>query len=74
MLETCLSDTGVTAQNAVIIGDTSFDIEMGHAADYRTIGVNWGYHPIERLQAAKAHQIVEDMSALKTAIFTELEG
>ena len=45
MLEQCLFDTGVKAKNAVIVGDTSFDLEMGRHAGFATIGVQWGYHP-----------------------------
>jgi hypothetical protein len=32
--------------DAVMIGDTTYDIEMGRAAGMRTIGVSWGYHPV----------------------------
>ena len=49
MLEQCLSDTGLAPQDAVIIGDTSFDMEMGRHAGFGTIGVRWGYHPDEAL-------------------------
>lgn len=51
MVQTCLADTGVDASQAVMIGDTTFDMEMGRAAGVKTIGVSWGYHPVEDLQA-----------------------
>lgn len=54
MLETALRETGVEASNAVMIGDTQFDMEMAKAAGYHAIAVDWGYHPIERLGAADA--------------------
>ncbi|MFN3592192.1 MAG: HAD-IA family hydrolase, partial [Thermaurantiacus sp.] len=38
MLLACLADTGVGAEDAVIIGDTVFDIGMGRAAAVRAIG------------------------------------
>jgi hypothetical protein len=41
-----LRQTGVDAKNATMIGDTTYDIEMGRAAGFRTIGVSWGYHPV----------------------------
>jgi phosphoglycolate phosphatase len=59
MVETCLRETGVEAQNAVILGDTSFDIDMGVAAGINTIGVAWGYHPVADLAASGATHIVE---------------
>ncbi|WP_322895889.1 MULTISPECIES: HAD-IA family hydrolase [unclassified Yoonia] len=44
MILTALNDTGTYASAAVMIGDTTFDMDMGRAAGVRTIGVSWGYH------------------------------
>ncbi|MFN3662962.1 HAD-IA family hydrolase, partial [Yoonia sp.] len=44
MILTALNETGTQARAAVMIGDTTFDMEMGRAAGVRTIGVSWGYH------------------------------
>lgn len=52
MIHEALSDTGVAAENAVMVGDTSFDMDMAAAAGVTGIGVRWGYHPQERLTAA----------------------
>jgi phosphoglycolate phosphatase len=54
MVLAALAETGIAPDNAVMIGDTEFDIEMGRAAGVRTIGVVWGYHPPERLSRADA--------------------
>jgi phosphoglycolate phosphatase len=52
MLETALSETLATPADAVMIGDTVFDMSMAIAAGVRAIGVAWGYHdPAELLQA-----------------------
>ena len=52
MLEAALGDAGVAPADAVMIGDTSFDMEMAQAAGVRAIGVAWGYHePRELLDA-----------------------
>lgn len=51
MILTALAETGVAAQNAVMIGDTSYDIDMGRAAGVTTIAVDWGFHPADRLGA-----------------------
>jgi len=64
MLYTCLSDTGVRAEHSVMIGDTEFDIEMGRAAGFHTIGVSWGYHDRARLYASGADQIIDDFRTL----------
>ena len=62
MIETALSETGVAPENAVMIGDTSFDMEMARAAGVPGIGVSWGYHSPEALGAAVT--ILEDFRAL----------
>jgi len=51
MIHTCLAETGVVAAQTVMIGDTTFDMDMGRAAGVKTIGVSWGHHPVERLNA-----------------------
>jgi phosphoglycolate phosphatase len=51
MVLTALSETGVEPAHAVMIGDTSFDIDMGRAAGVHTIAVDWGYHPAASLGA-----------------------
>ncbi len=68
MLERALAETGTRPDSAVMIGDTSFDIEMGRAAGFRTIGVAWGYHPPQALGAAGADVVIRDFSALDAAL------
>lgn len=51
MVLTALSESGVDASRAVMVGDTTFDMDMGRAAGVRTIGVDWGYHPTHTLNA-----------------------
>ena len=53
MLLAAVAQAGVAPQDAVIIGDTSFDMDMGRAAGTRRLGVSWGYHPIAALTAAE---------------------
>jgi phosphoglycolate phosphatase len=64
MVYTALTDAGVEAKDAVVIGDTVYDIHMGKAAGCRTIGVNWGYHPVDELRGAGADAIAESMDEL----------
>ncbi|WP_428548019.1 HAD-IA family hydrolase [Profundibacter sp.] len=73
MLHATLSETGVAGQHGVMIGDTTFDMEMGRAAGMVSIGVSWGYHDVGRLRAAGAAHIVDDTVAL-AALLTELWG
>ena len=47
-----LSKLGIKPEEAVIIGDSTFDIEAGKAAGIRTIAVTYGYRPISMLKGA----------------------
>lgn len=62
MILQAMAEAGTTPAQTVMIGDTSFDMEMAVAAGVRGIGVTWGYHPAERLRAATA--VVDDFDAL----------
>ncbi|MDX5349092.1 MAG: HAD-IA family hydrolase [Paracoccaceae bacterium] len=68
MLETVLADAGVAADRAVMIGDTSFDMDMARAAGMRGFGVAWGYHPASALDAAGAALIARDFAELLQAV------
>ena len=64
MLLSALADTGVEPSRAVMIGDTTYDMEMGRAAGFRTIGVAWGYHRAAMLHEAGADELIVDFAAL----------
>lgn len=64
MLLQALADAGAEPHNAVIIGDTSYDMAMGVAARVRAIGVDWGYHDAAELTGAGADSIAYDMDEL----------
>ena len=57
MVETAMADAGATPETTVMIGDTSFDMQIARAAHVRAIGVSWGYHAAEDLHAAGAHAV-----------------
>lgn len=68
MLEEALAEAGVGAANAVMVGDTTFDIDMAIAARVRAIGVAWGYHEPGELIAAGAQGVAETMEQLEEMI------
>ncbi|MGR3434978.1 MAG: HAD-IA family hydrolase [Shimia sp.] len=65
MALTAMAEAG--AERGVMIGDTTFDLEMGRAAGMATIGVEWGYHDTVRL-APHADVLVSDVADLPAAI------
>lgn len=68
MLETAMSKAGTSPDQTVMIGDTSHDMKMAKAAGVRAIGVAWGYHSIDDLQAAGADIVIDRFEALDAAI------
>ena len=59
MVLSCLAATGVEPKDAVMIGDTEYDMAMGRAAGVRALGVAWGYHGPDRVRRGGAEVIAE---------------
>lgn len=68
MIKVALSDTGVDPENAVMIGDTTYDMVMAANAGVRSIGVTWGYHDREELISSGADHIIDEISGLADLI------
>ena len=64
MLEAAMRETGAGPNETAIVGDTTFDVEMGVAAGCRAIGVAWGNHPADELRAAGADTVIERFEQL----------
>jgi phosphoglycolate phosphatase len=54
-----LEKFGLEPADAVIVGDSTYDIDAGRAAGITTIAVTYGYRPRHELQ--KAHYLVDRM-------------
>lgn len=65
MLEAALFEAGATPNQAVMIGDTTFDIDMARAANVRAVGVAWGYHEPSELSLAGADVIANEVAELE---------
>jgi phosphoglycolate phosphatase len=68
MIDAALLESGADRGRAVIIGDTSFDMQMGAAAGIATVGVEWGYHPVDQLVAGGAGDVVCDFDHLRRVL------
>ena len=64
MLETALFEAVTQRGNAVMIGDTVYDVHMARAASVAAIGVAWGYHAPEELVEAGAIGVARDCTQL----------
>jgi phosphoglycolate phosphatase len=58
MAELAMVEAGAAPETTVVIGDTSFDMQMAVAARAHPLGVDWGYHDAAELVAAGAAAVV----------------
>jgi phosphoglycolate phosphatase len=65
MIEAALAETGVERGNAVMIGDTEYDVAMAVNAGVRALGVEWGYHTAQELRSAGAEAIAASPEHLR---------
>ncbi len=68
MLLEAMAEAGADPALTVMIGDSTYDVEMARSAGAAMIGVAWGYHPPSALLAAGAGTIAQDFEALEREI------
>ena len=68
MVEANLTALSRLPHEAVVIGDTSFDMHMAQNADVATIGVDWGFHTKAELIECGADIVVSTMADLDAAL------
>lgn len=61
-------------EEAVMIGDTSFDMAMARAAGVYAQGVAWGFHTPEEVAAGGAHHVADAFTSLEAALARFAEG
>lgn len=64
MLLELLEELAVESHEAVMIGDTTFDLEMARAAGVDAVGVGHGAHSADHLRVSEPLAILERMSDL----------
>lgn len=68
MLHRAMAETGAASDATVMIGDTSYDMEMARNAKVAGIGVGWGYHEDHELVAAGAARVIGAFADLPPAV------
>ena len=63
-VEVTLRHFGIAPKDALVVGDTKFDILMGHNAGTHTCGVSYGNGSREELEKAGAEHIIDTFTAL----------
>lgn len=68
MLQQILKFTGVDAVDAVMVGDTTFDLQMAQAIAMPRIGVLWGAHSQALLAECAPYALVNTVDELSNAL------
>lgn len=63
-----MRETGAAPTATIVVGDTSYDMRMAHAAGCRALGVAWGYHAPAELRDAGAEKIIERFEDVPAAL------
>ncbi|KZL21161.1 Pyrophosphatase PpaX [Pseudovibrio axinellae] len=64
MIFQAMSETGVDLENTIMIGDTTFDMQMARNAGVESIGVTWGYHSAKDVKNAGASYVIDHFNEL----------
>lgn len=68
MVLQAMTETGALPGETVVVGDTTFDMEMALNARAKAVGVTWGYHPRAALSASGAHALIDRYSELPATL------
>lgn len=66
ILNRVIQDLGVSAKDCIMIGDTTFDLDLAHAINVRTVAVSWGVHTSTLLQERNPTLFVNNFDQLTT--------
>lgn len=64
MLQQILQETGIAAERAVMVGDTTYDMEMAARIGMPRIAVSYGVHSSSQLQAFQPLHVAHSIAAL----------
>lgn len=68
MVLECCAEAGIDPKQTTVIGDAVYDMQMAVSAGARSVGVSWGYGPVEALRAAGAAHVVDYAGEIATLI------
>ena len=68
MLEEILTDLDLSPEEALMVGDTQYDLEMARNARMDSLAVTWGMHDRELLQKSDPTYIIDALSELPAIV------
>jgi len=64
MLEEILDQLGLQPRQALMIGDTEYDLQMANNAGMESVAVSYGVHDVSRLEACKPQVCLSSLTEL----------
>ena len=64
MVNELLLELGKAPHQALVVGDTSFDLEMASNAGVESAAVTWGAHPREQLAQYSPRMVLDDIRGI----------
>ncbi|NMH58683.1 HAD family hydrolase [Alteromonas ponticola] len=74
MLLQILAETGISAEKALMVGDTTYDMAMAQAIGMDRVGVSYGVHAAVNLQAHEPLTIVHSIEELSKFLFNDTQA
>lgn len=74
MLAEILDYTGISAEQAIMVGDTSYDLEMAQNIAMPRVGVSYGVHTIDVLQRFNPLTIADNVDHLHQFLTQQLKA
>ena len=68
VLKRAMEALGVQAAECLMVGDTSFDLDLAHQIGVSTVAVTWGVHADDTLRARHPKYLVESFAALQKVL------
>ena len=72
MLEEILAVTGVKAEQAIMVGDSTYDLHMAENIDMPRVGVAYGVHALEVLARFNPLHIAKDVDSLQQFLLAQV--
>ena len=65
ILTRVLQELDVAPKDCIMVGDTTFDLDLAHALNVRTVAVSWGVHSSEKLISRNPSRFVTNFTQLE---------
>ena len=68
-----MAEAGAGPSDTVMVGDTTYDIEMARRAGATAVGVTWGYHTPAALLDCGAERVIDRFQDLPPTLAAKQE-